>query len=350
MQCLTFFSILGLPPFTRLLSPVQSDSLRGHRRTEVKMQTVKIGTRGSALALWQANHVSELLRKAHPGLEVSLEIIKTSGDKIQDVPLAKIGGKGLFVKEIEEALLERRVDLAVHSLKDVPAHLPPELALIAILPRVDPRDALIVSEGVAKDLMSLPQGAKIGTSSLRRQLQLKALRPDFQVFPLRGNVDTRLRKVAEGEYHAIVLAAAGLIRLGWGDRISQTISAEQMLPAVGQGVLGLEGRVDDEQVQRLVAPLHHHETALVASAERGLNAGLSGGCQVPIASYAQLIDDKLWLRALVGSPDGAEVLREEILAFMGSASDAEAVGQQLAQRLLAKGADRLIQLAHQMSS
>ena len=314
------------------------------------MKTLKIGTRGSALALWQANHVSALLREAHPGLEVTLEIIKTSGDKIQDVPLAKIGGKGLFVKEIEEALLEKRVDLAVHSLKDVPAQLPPELILIAILPRVDPSDALIVRDGLAKDVMALPQGARIGTSSLRRQLQLKALRPDFQMFPLRGNVDTRLRKVAEGEYDAIVLAAAGLLRLGWGDRISQTISAEHMLPAVGQGVLGLEGRVGDAQVQELVAPLHHHETALVASAERGVNAGLSGGCQVPIASHAQLVDNKLWLRALVGSPDGAEVLREELWAFTGTVSDAESVGYQLARRLLAKGADRLIQLAHQMNS
>jgi hydroxymethylbilane synthase len=305
------------------------------------MRSVKIGTRGSALALWQANHVSALLREAHPGLEVTLEIIKTSGDKIQDVPLAKIGGKGLFVKEIEEALLEKRVDLAVHSLKDVPAQLLPELTLIAILPRVDPSDALIVRDGLAKDVMALPQGAKIGTSSLRRQLQLKALR---------GNVDTRLRKVAEGEYDAIVLAAAGLLRLGWGARISQTISAEHMLPAVGQGVLGLEGRVGDTQVQDLVAPLHHHETALVASAERGVNAGLSGGCQVPIASHAQRIDNKLWLRALVGSPDGAEVLREELWAFIGTVADAEAVGHQLARRLLAKGADRLIQLAHQMNS
>jgi hydroxymethylbilane synthase len=309
------------------------------------MQSIKIGTRGSALALWQANHISALLRAAHPDLHVELEIIKTSGDKIQDVPLAKIGGKGLFVKEIEEALLEKRVDLAVHSLKDVPAELPGPLELICILPREDASDALIVRDGLPRDLAALPQNAHIGTSSLRRQMQLKALRPDVQISPLRGNVDTRLRKLAQGEYDAIILAAAGLIRLGWSDKISQKISPEQMLPAVGQGVLGLEGRVDDERTKALVAPLYHHETALVAFAERALNAGLNGGCQVPIASHAILRDGEIWLRALVGSPDGAEVIREELRGAASTIKDAEALGASLSQTLLSRGAAQLISLS-----
>lgn len=312
------------------------------------MDTLRIGTRGSALALWQAHHVSALLKTAHPGLDIHLEIIKTSGDKIQDVPLAKIGGKGLFVKEIEEALLENRVDLAVHSLKDVPAHLPEELSLIAILHREDPSDALVVREDLPKNLMDLPQNARVGTSSLRRQLQLKAARPDLVIEPLRGNVDTRLRKLAAGDFDAIVLAAAGLIRLGFAEKISQKISIEQMLPAVGQGILGLEGRKDDEKTKALVSVLHHVDTAKQAAAERALNAGLNGGCQVPIAAYATFYgknNGTLRLRALVGSPDGSEVLRDTIEGPASNEKEAELWGRALAERLKAKGADRLLAMA-----
>lgn len=307
---------------------------------------LRIGTRGSALALWQANHVADQLRSAHPGLEVELTIIKTTGDKIQDVPLAKVGGKGLFVKEIEEALLEERVDLAVHSLKDVPAELPAPLGLVAILPREDPADALIVRPGLAPGLSELPEGAHVGTSSLRRQLQLRAQRPDVRVSPLRGNVDTRLRKVEGGEYDAIILAAAGLLRLGWGAKISQLISSEVMLPAVGQGLLGLEARRADEVTRGLVAVLHDAGAARVAAAERAVNEQLAGGCQVPIAAHATPRGDgRLWLRALVGAPDGSEILRDEVEFAASTEDEAADHGRALAARLRASGADRLIAAA-----
>lgn len=304
-----------------------------------------IGTRGSALALWQANHVRDLLEKAHPGLEVTLEVIKTTGDKITDVPLAKVGGKGLFVKEIEEALLTEKVDLAVHSLKDVPAELPERLALCAILPREDPSDALVVRSGLGPRLSDLPRGARLGTSSLRRQLQLRALRPDLVITPLRGNVDTRLRKLDEGEYDAIVLASAGLKRLGLGERISQSFSPEELLPAIGQGILGLEARKDDERVRGLIAPLHDPKSARVAAAERGVNAALAGGCQVPIAAHATLSGKQqghVQIHALVGSPDGSVILREEIKGPAASEAEAELWGRALAERLRARGADEII--------
>jgi hydroxymethylbilane synthase len=311
---------------------------------------LRIGTRGSALALWQANHVADRLRQANPGLEVSLTVIKTTGDKIQDLPLAQVGGKGLFVKEIEEALLDNRVDLAVHSLKDVPAELPAPLGLIAILPREDPSDALLVRPGLTASLSGLPHGAHVGTSSLRRQLQLRALRPDVRVSPLRGNVDTRLRKLDEGGYDAIILAAAGLIRLGFGDRISQKLNADEMLPAVGQGLLGLEARRDDEQTRARVSPLHDPRAACMAAAERAVNESLAGGCQVPIAAFARYVSpnsNELHLRALVGSPDGSEIIRAEQSFAAHDEAESARQGHELAARLKSQGADRLIEAALQ---
>jgi len=297
------------------------------------MATLRIGSRGSQLALWQANHVASLLRGQ--GHTVEIEIIKTTGDKILDVALAKVGTKGMFTKEIEEALAEKRVDLAVHSLKDVPTELAPEFALGAIMKREDPRDAFISMKYSALD--DLPRRGKVGTSSLRRQCQLKAMRPDLEIFPLRGNVDTRLRKLESGEYDAIILAAAGVHRLGLDQHVRSRVSEDVMCPAVGQGALAIEIRRDDRQTQTLLIFLNHADTREAIECERALLGALGGGCQVPIGAYAQKQEGRLHLRAMVGRPDGSEILREH-----ASGNDAEKLGRETAQSLLRRGAEQIL--------
>jgi len=300
-------------------------------------RTLRIATRKSPLALWQAEHVASALRAAHPGLAVTLVGMSTQGDKILDTPLAKIGGKGLFVKELEQGMLEGRADIAVHSMKDVPVDLPDGLHVAAILAREDPRDAL-VSDAVAS-IADLPQGARVGTSSLRRQCQLAERRPDLEILPLRGNVNTRLRKLDEGEFDAIVLASAGLKRLGFQARIRALLPVTESLPAIGQGAIGIECRADDAEVNGLLAPLHHAETASCVHAERALNRRLHGGCQVPIAGHATLADGRLRLMGLVGDPDGSAVVRAEL---DGAATEAELIGNALAETLLARGAGAIL--------
>jgi hydroxymethylbilane synthase len=298
---------------------------------------VVIGTRGSALARWQAEHVAAELRAAHPGLEVELSIIVTEGDRFQSGPLLEIGGKGVWVKDIEAGLLAGTIDLAVHSLKDVPAELAPGLALVAIPPRADARDALVSRH--AERLAGLPEGARVGTSSPRRVCQLRALRPDLSVEILRGNVDTRLRKVAEGIVDAAVLACAGLDRLGYGDRIAERLEPERMLPAIGQGALAIEARAADERVRSLCRSLNDAAAELTVAAERALLAGLGGSCRTPLGGYAVKSDERLVVRGLVGRPDGSEIIREEIV---GAASDAAALGAELARMLLGRGAARIL--------
>ncbi len=303
----------------------------------MSQKTIRIATRKSPLAMWQAEHVAAELKKAHPGLEVELLGMSTQGDKILDTPLAKIGGKGLFVKELEQGMLEGQADIAVHSMKDVPVALPDGLHLAVIMQREDPRDAF-VSNNYA-DLSELPDGARVGTSSLRRQSQLAEARPDLQIIPLRGNVNTRLRKLDEGHYDAVILASAGLIRLGFEQRITAKIGPEQSLPAIGQGAVGIECRTDDEQINALVAALHHAETASCVLAERAMNQRLNGGCQVPIAGYAMLESGRLWLRGLVGEPDGSRIIRGEV---EGAPGEEEEMGVGLAERLLEWGADEIL--------
>ena len=299
----------------------------------MSIREIRIATRKSALALWQAEFVKASLEQAHPGLSVSLVPMVSRGDKLLDSPLSKIGGKGLFVKELETALLENEADIAVHSMKDVPMDFPAGLGLYCICEREDPRDAFV--SNTFASLAELPAGAVVGTSSLRRQAQLLALRPDLKIHFLRGNVNTRLAKLDAGEYDAIILAAAGLIRLGCAARIRASISVEASLPAGGQGAVGIECRSADLEIHALLAPLHHRETALRVTAERALNKHLNGGCQVPIACYALLEGEQLWLRGLVGQPDGSQLLRAEARA---ASSDAEALGVQVAEALLAQGA------------
>ncbi|MDX1335340.1 MAG: hydroxymethylbilane synthase, partial [Gammaproteobacteria bacterium] len=296
---------------------------------------IRIATRNSALALWQAEDVASRLKQAHEGLEVELVSMKTRGDKILDTPLAKIGGKGLFVKELEQGMLEGRADIAVHSMKDVPMEFPEGLGLSVILEREDPRDAYV--SNTYKSLADLPAGAKVGTSSLRRQTQISARFPELEILSLRGNVNTRLAKLDAGDYDAIILAGAGLIRLGFEDRISKFLTPEESLPAIGQGAVGIECRVDDEETQALLSVLDHHDTHTRVAAERAFNHRLHGGCQVPIAGYSLLEGDEIWLRGLVGSPDGSEVVRGEI---RGPRTEAEALGVTLADDLLSRGADR----------
>lgn len=298
---------------------------------------VRIATRKSPLALWQAEHVKARLEALHEGLRVELVTFTTQGDKILDTPLAKIGGKGLFVKELEVALLEGRADIAVHSMKDVPMAFPEGLGLVAIGEREDPRDAFVSSRFNTLD--ELPAGAVVGTSSLRRQCQLRARRPDLVIRDLRGNVNTRLAKLDAGEYDALILASAGLKRLGFLDRIRQEMPPEVSLPAVGQGALGIEARLDDHRMAALIAPLNDAATGARVGAERAMNTHLQGGCQVPIAGYAELEGETLWLRGLVGAVDGSEMLRDEI---RGPVAEAEALGRALAERLLAAGAGRLL--------
>ncbi|HDZ3762437.1 TPA: hydroxymethylbilane synthase [Vibrio cholerae] len=299
---------------------------------------IRIATRQSPLALWQANYVKDALMAAHPGLQVELVTMVTRGDVILDTPLAKVGGKGLFVKELEIAMLEGRADLAVHSMKDVPVDFPDGLGLVTICEREDPRDAF-VSNTYAK-IEDLPSGAIVGTCSLRRQCQLKAARTDLVIKELRGNVGTRLSKLDAGEYDAIILAAAGLKRLELESRIRSFIEPEQSLPAVGQGAVGIECRVNDQRVRALLAPLNHADTADRVRCERAMNLTLQGGCQVPIGSYALLEGDHIWLRALVGEPDGSQIVRGEI---RGPRTQAEQLGITLAEQLLSQGAKEILE-------
>ncbi len=301
------------------------------------MKQLVIATRESALALWQAEHVKARLQALYPDLDIQLLGMTTQGDRILDVTLNKIGGKGLFVKELETALAEGRADLAVHSLKDVPMHLPEGFALAAILQREDPRDALVSNHYAS--LEDLPAGAVVGTSSLRRESQLRARFPHLVVKPLRGNVQTRLRKLDEGEFDAIVLAAAGLKRLGLTDRIRLELSPEQSLPAVGQGALGIEIRADREDVLALLAPLNDAETAACVTAERAMSRALGGSCQVPLGGYAELQGGMLTLRAFVAEPDGSVVYAAQAQAPV---AEAEQLGQQLAAQLSEQGAVAII--------
>lgn len=301
-----------------------------------------IGSRGSKLALWQANWVRDGLMRLHSGLEVRIEIIKTSGDIMRDVPLSVIGGKGVFTKEIEEALLEGRIDLAVHSLKDLPTILPEGLQLSAISEREDARDALILSaQSYAPNttIESLPEGATVGTSSQRRMAQLRHLRKDIRIKDLRGNVDTRLRKLDEGDYDAIILASAGLRRLGYAHRINQAIPTETILSAVGQGALAIETRDDDARTIHFIQPLNHEPTRLACAAERSLLRALGGGCQTPIAAHAIIDKGRLKLDGLVASVSGDTIIRDQLEA---EAAEAEATGVELAGRLIEDGADALL--------
>lgn len=300
-------------------------------------QKIRIATRHSPLAMWQANFIKSELLKHHPDLIVELLPMKTKGDKILDTPLAKVGGKGLFVKELEVAILEGRADIAVHSIKDVPVDFPEGLGLTTICEREDPRDAFVSNH--YQQLDKLPEGAVVGTSSLRRQCQILALRPDIIIKNLRGNVNTRLRKLDEGEYDAIILAAAGLIRLKMQNRITSLIEPEVSLPAVGQGAVGIECRLDDEQTINLLKPLEDAKTRIRVTAERAMNLKLQGGCQVPIGSFATLENEQLFLRGLVGSVDGKEIIRKEIT---GHQNDAQQLGVSLAEQLLACGAEEIL--------
>ena len=308
--------------------------------SEQPSRTLRIATRESLPALWQAEYIKARLEACHSGLQVELLGMTTRGDQLLDSPLSKIGGKALFVKELEQALLDGRADIAVHSMKDVPMEFPEGLGLAIICEREDPRDAFVSNQYA--DVDALPQGARVGTSSLRRECQLRARRPDLQISSLRGNVQTRLRKLDDGEFDAIILASAGLIRLELQQRIASFMNVEDSLPACGQGAVGVETRLDDNWVRELLAPLHDADSAAKVMAERAMNTRLQGGCQVPIAGYAitdDRRDDHLWLRALVGEPDGSRVLRAELSA---PAADPEALGVAVAEALLAQGAGDIL--------
>jgi len=301
------------------------------------MAKLRIGSRGSQLALWQAHHVSGLLRER--GHEVEIEVIKTTGDKITEVALAQVGTKGMFTKEIEEALAEKRVHLAVHSLKDLPTELASTFTLAAVMKRQDPRDVFLSLR--YSRFTELPQGGRVGTSSLRRQAQIKAVRPDLNIFPLRGNVDTRLRKLENGEFDAIILAAAGLNRLGRTERVRETLPVEVMCPAVGQGALGIEARADDAATLKELEFLDDGAARRATAAERALLRALGGGCQVPSGAYAEAVDGMLKLTAIVANPDGSEVLREQQMG-----DDPEELGVRVGKTLLAHGAEAILRAVY----
>ncbi|KEY91364.1 porphobilinogen deaminase [Candidatus Photodesmus blepharus] len=303
----------------------------------IQAMPIRIATRKSPLALWQAHYVKNALKAKYPGLEIDLVTIVTKGDVILDTPLANIGGKGLFIKELELAILENRADLAVHSMKDVPVTLPDGLGLVAVCEREDPRDAFISNIYACID--DLPRGAVIGTCSLRRQCQIKEYRPDIVIKELRGNIDTRLDKLDACKYDAIVLASAGLKRLKRQDRIRSFIEPEKSLPAAGQGAIGIECRLDDKKLSQLLAPLNHQDTVDQILCERIINFVLQGCCRVPIGSYALLDGDTIWLRALVGKPDGSLIVRGEIKGFR---KDLETLGVELANKLLNDGAREIL--------
>ncbi len=304
--------------------------------------SIRIATRKSPLAVWQAEHVAARLRAAHPEVSVELVGMTTKGDRILDSPLAKIGGKGLFVKELEQGILEQRADIAVHSMKDVPVDFPEGLHLPVIMAREDPRDAFVSSRFANLD--ALPRGARLGTASLRRQCQVQERRPDLEILVLRGNVNTRLRKLDEGQYDAVVLAVAGLKRMGFDERIAAAFAPEEMLPAIGQGVIGVECRRDDERVNGLLRCLEDAASTVRVRAERAFNARLGGSCQVPLAAYAELEGDALWLRGLVGRPDGTHVVRGEARGVVAQAAE---LGRGLAEELLGKGAGEILAALHE---
>jgi hydroxymethylbilane synthase len=305
-------------------------------------KTIRIATRQSPLALWQAEHVAARLEQAFPGLKTELVKMVTRGDKILDAPLAKVGGKGLFVKELEQGMLDDAADIAVHSMKDVPVEFPDGLHLAVILEREDPTDAFVSNRYQSLD--ELPGNARIGTSSLRRQCQIKARFPDAEIISLRGNVNTRLAKLDAGEYDAIILASAGLKRLGMGGRISTRLSADESLPAMGQGAIGIECRSDDTEIHAYLKVLHDEATSICVTAERAMNARLNGGCQVPIAGYAEIREDALFMRGLVGNPNGSVLYRAEGDSPLHGA---EALGVRIADALLAQGADKILRELYQ---
>ncbi|TRO81809.1 hydroxymethylbilane synthase [Trichloromonas acetexigens] len=304
----------------------------------MEKMTLRIGTRASQLALWQANWVKSELEKKHPGLEVTLTKIKTQGDKILDVPLAMVGGKGLFVKEIEEAMLRGEIDIAVHSMKDVPTFFPEGLALRCITEREDPRDIVVLRPGF-KSFRDLPQGARIGTSSLRRKAMLLHLRPDFQMVDIRGNVETRIRKLTEDNLDAVVLAAAGMHRLGFTGQIGEYLPTDVSLPAIGQGALGIESRIADTEVNALIDFFNHPETAAAVKGERAVLRRLEGGCQVPIGAYGEVKDGQLTLTGVVASVDGARFLKKTVVC---KPEDSEKVGISLADDLIIQGAGKIL--------
>ncbi len=306
---------------------------------------IRIGTRGSALALFQANWVKDRLLEHHPGLKVSVVKIKTTGDKILDTPLAKIGGKGLFVKEIEEALIRKEIDLAVHSIKDVPTELPKGLHLSAITKREDPRDAFISKEGTR--LRDLPKGAKIGTSSLRRQAQLLHFRDDFQMIPLRGNLDTRIRKLKTENLDGIVVALAGLKRLGLEMNVTEILPPEISLPAIGQGALGIESRIGDMEIEEKIRFLNDPDSSIAITAERSFLKRLGGGCQVPIAAFGRIENSVLKLDGMVGSLEGRRLVRDQV---EGPADQGESIGTGLAEILLKNGAEEILREVYQKSN
>ncbi|WP_457625644.1 hydroxymethylbilane synthase [Persephonella sp.] len=299
---------------------------------------IRIGTRKSKLALWQANFVADQLKKHFPDIDVELVKIVTKGDKILDVPLAKVGGKGLFVKEIEEAMLRKEIDIAVHSLKDVPTYFPEGLGLVAITEREDPRDAFLSVKYDSID--DMPEGAVLGTSSLRRKAQIMMKRKDLRIEDLRGNVDTRIRKLEEGQYDGIILAYAGLKRLGLQGRVKQIFDPQYMIPAVAQGFLGIEARLDDEKTKEIVSVLNHRESELRARAERSFLKTLEGGCQVPLAGYSEIVDGKLKITGFVSDLEGERFFRD---SMEGSLDDPEGLGEKLAQKLLDMGAREVLE-------
>lgn len=303
---------------------------------------IRIATRQSPLALWQAEHVAARLQQAFPGLKTELVKMVTRGDKILDAPLAKVGGKGLFVKELEQGMLEGTADIAVHSMKDVPVEFPEGLHLAVILDREDPTDAFVSNK--YRSLTELPADARIGTSSLRRQCQIKEKFPNAEIIALRGNVNTRLAKLDAGEYDAIILASAGLKRLGLADRITAQLAPTESLPAMGQGAIGIECRIDDAEIHAYLKVLHDEDTSIRVGAERAMNARLNGGCQVPIAGFAEIKGERLFMRGLVGSPDGSLLYRAEA---EGGLADFEALGQAVAEDLLAQGAGKILRELYQ---
>lgn len=315
--------------------------LPGHRRKLADIiladKTIRIATRQSPLALWQAEHVAYRLQQAFPGLKTELVKMVTRGDKILDAPLAKVGGKGLFVKELEQGMLEGAADIAVHSMKDVPVDFPEGLHLAVILDREDPTDAFVSNH--YRNLAELPANARIGTSSLRRQCQIKEKFPQAEILSLRGNVNTRLAKLDADEYDAIILASAGLKRLGMGNRITAPLSPDESLPAMGQGAIGIECRTDDAEIHAYLQVLHDADTSIRVTAERAMNAHLNGGCQVPIAGFAEIQGDQLFMRGLVGSPDGALIYRAEARSPL---AEAEQLGVSIADDLLRQGADKIL--------
>jgi hydroxymethylbilane synthase len=305
-------------------------------------KTIRIATRQSPLALWQAEHVAYRLQQAFPGLNTELVKMVTRGDKILDAPLAKVGGKGLFVKELEQGMLEGTADIAVHSMKDVPVEFPEGLHLAVILDREDPTDAFVSNN--YRNLAELPANARIGTSSLRRQCQIKEKFPHADILSLRGNVNTRLAKLDAGEYDAIILASAGLKRLGMGDRITTQLSPDESLPAMGQGAIGIECRTDDADIHSYLAVLHDAGTSIRVTAERAMNARLNGGCQVPIAGFAEILGNQIFMRGLVGCPDGSIIYRAEATSPI---DQAEQLGMRIADDLLAQGAENILRELYQ---